>query len=207
MEQFILRYTWFALNYILRILGLNLLKRDDKAGLRPTSACQFGLPLACTYLVTHGSIIAIYCYIFNVEATFEEFLRELNEKIFTTVTTTLAIYCSSIGLFGINFIAVFKLRSLSKELIGTQNYFNQNALINETVTKKGMKRSIWRSLPYIAIMSTGQCLGVLGVIKLSFSKLDVSTFLVDLLVIFTSLITLVFSAPIWYFAFIYLEVS
>ena len=207
MEQFIFSYTWFALNYLLRLLGLNILKRDGDTGLRQTSACQFWLPLAFTYFVIFGSLTAIYCYIFNVEATFEEFLRELNEKIFTTVTTTLAIYCTSIGLFGINFIAIFKLRSLSKELIGMQNYFNQNALINETVTKKGMKRSIWRSLPYIAIMSTGQCLGVLGVIKLSFSKLDVSTFLVDLLVIFTSLITLVFSAPIWYFIFIYVEVS
>ena len=207
MEQFILSYTWFALNYILRILGLNLFKRDDEAGLRPTSACQFWLPLACTYLVSHGSIYAIYCYIFIFETTLEEFLREVNERIYTSTTTTFAIWCDLIITHGLNLIGVFKLRALSKGLIFIQEYFNQNTLINERVTKKGIRNSLWRSLPFMAIMLIGQCLGWLGIIKLGFSRLNVSTFLVNMLVLFTSLFILVCIAPIWYFVFIYIEVS
>ena len=207
MKQFIFSYTWFALNYLLRLLGLNILKRDGDTGLRPTSACQFWLPLACTYFIIFGGVTTIYCYILNVEATFDEFLKNLNEKLYTNATNTFAQYCTSFCLFGMNFIGIFKLRSLSKELIVTQDYFNQNALINERLTKKGVKNSLWKSFPYISIMSIGQCLGVLGTIKLSFLSLNVSTFLVNLLVIFWSLIVLVFSAPIWYFSFIYLEVS
>ena len=206
MEQFILRYTWFALNYILRILGLNLLKRDDKAGLRPTSACQFGLPLACTILLTHGSIIAIYCYIFNFETTYEEFLRVGKEKIVNSTTTSFAIYSNILMTYGIFFIGVFKLRTLSKGLIGTQNYFNQYSLINERVTKKAMRQFLWRAFPYMAIMSIGSSLGVIGLTKLSFSSLNVSTFWVNILTISCILIFLVYNGPVWYFAFIYTEV-
>ena len=206
MEQFILRYSWFALNYILRILGLNLLKRDGEAGLRQTSVCQFWLPLAGTYFVIHGSIIAIYCYIFNFETTYEEFLRVGKEKITNSTTTSFAIYSSIIMTYGIFFIGVFKLRTLSKGLIGTQIYFNQYALINERVTKKAMRQFLWRAFPYMAIISIGSSLGVIGLTKLSFSSLNVSTFWVNILTISCILIFLVCNGPVWYFAFIYSEV-
>ena len=206
MEQFILRYTWFALNYILRILGLNLFKRDDKAGLSPTSACQFWIPFACTYLVIHGSITAIYCYIFNFETTFEEFLRVGKEKIYNSTTTSFAIYSNIVMTYGIFFIGVFKLRTLSKGLISMQIYFNQYALINERVTKKAMRQFLWRAFPYMAIISIGSSLGVIGLTKLSFSSLNVSTFWVNILTISCILIFIVCNGPVWYFAFIYSEV-
>ena len=108
--------------------------------------------------------------------------------------------------YGIFFIGVFKLRTLSKGLIAMQNYFNQNALINERVTKKAMRQFLWRAFPYMAIMSIGSSLGFIGLTKLSFSSLNVSLFWVNILTISYVLLCLVYNGPVWYFAFIYTEV-
>ena len=114
MEQFILKYTWFALNYLFKNLGLDLLRRDGYGGLKPTSAWSFWLRFVCTNVALIFVIIAIHCYILIVEITSEDFMAALKEQIYNSVTTTFAMLSNVFSFSGLSFIGIFKLRNLSK---------------------------------------------------------------------------------------------
>ena len=207
MEQFLLKYSWFTLNYIFKNLGLDLLKRDGKGGLKPTSACRFWSCLVCTYVVINFGIIAIYCFILMVEKTPEDLMTSYKDIFMNSVTNMFAFFSNFVMFSGLAFMGVFKLRTLSRGLVGVQDYFKQNALINEQVIKKCMKTFFSIIFPYMGIMIIGICLAWTSANTLIFSTLNVSIFWTILLSIFTSILFMIYCAPIWCFLFIYMEVS
>ena len=207
MELFLLQYTWFTLNYFFKNLGLDLLKWDGKGGWKPTSACRFWFRFVCTYVVINSGIIAIYCYILIAEKIPEDLMTVYKDIFKNSVTNMFAFFINFVMFSGLAFIGVFKLRTLSRGLVGIQNYFKQNALINEQATEKCMKTFFSIIFPYMAIMIIGFSLEMIGANTLIFSTLNVSTFWTSLLSMFTSLLLMIYSAPIWCFLFIYTEVS
>ena len=52
----------------------------------------------------------------------------------------------------ITFFGVFKLRILSRGLVGIQEYYKQNALIDEQATKKAMTKFLLAILPFLAFL-------------------------------------------------------
>ena len=104
MEQFLLKYTWFTLNYFFKNLGLDILKWDGRGGLKPTSACRFWLRLVCTYVVINSGIIAIYCYILIVEKTPEDLMTAYKEIFKNSVTNMFAFFSNFVMFSGLAFI-------------------------------------------------------------------------------------------------------
>ena len=206
MKQFILSYTWFALNTIFKYSGLDLLSRDGDTGLKLSSACRFWTRLVCTHLVILSSMIATFCYIVYFETTPDNLMKNAKEKLFTSVTTTFAICSQTFWMFGINFIGVSKIRFLSTKLALIQDYFNQYALIDDQLTKKYVKEFIWKAFPYMAIMIIGFTVALMSSIALGLSDLKVSTFWSGILITLTTLMFLVYLTPVWYFVFMYIEV-
>ena len=98
MEPFILRYTWFALNYIFKNLGFHLLQKEGECGLKPTSTCRFWLRLICTYAVVDLLFASTYCYIVIVETTPGDYLAALKGKIFNSKTNTYVFLLNNISL-------------------------------------------------------------------------------------------------------------
>ena len=207
MKQFILSYTWFALNTIFKYSGLDLLSRDGDTRLKLSSACRFWTRLVCTHLVVLSGMIATFCYIVYFETTPENLMKNAMEKVFTSVTTTFAMCSQNFWMLGLNFIGVTKMRCLSKKLVGIQEYFNQYALIDEQLTKKCLKEFLWKASPYMAIMFIGYSVACMTSFALLMSDLKVSTFWIGILVTCGILVFFVYLSPIWYFVFMYTEVS
>ena len=173
MEKFILKYTWFVLNYLFKTLGLDLLKKDGKGGLKQTSACRFWLRWTCTNAVISSSIAITWCYILIVETNIEDFISAMNEKLYKPELNIYASISNFTMLFGLTIIGIFKLRTLSGGLVGIQDYFKQNALIDEQATKKGVKIFFIIIFPNMAIISIGCSLGWIGANILIYSFLTV----------------------------------
>ena len=95
---------------------------------------------------------------------------------------------------------------MSRGLVGIQEYYKQNALIDEQATKKAMTKFLLAILPVMAILIIGVS-GVYGIHVITFSSLNVSTFWQSLVFIFYLLVGISYFAPVWCFAFIYGEVS
>ena len=207
MEQFILCYTWFALNNILKYCGLDLLKRDGFSGLQPSSACRFWTRLVCTYVVLFSGTIGTTFYILNFETTPENFVRALKEKVYTSPTTTFAISSQGFWAFGMSCIAISKLRFMSKRLVGIQDYFNHYALKDKDVTKKTMKEFLLKIFPFFVIMFIGWSFVQISIGALIFPDMNVSSFWAGLWIMWLILLLLISFNPIWYFVFIYIEVS
>ena len=127
MEPFILRYTWFTLNYIFKNLGLDLLKRDGEGKLKQTSACRFWIRVVCTYVVVDLLYALIYCYILIVETTPEDFMTALKEIFFNSKTNTYVFLCNNLLISIITFFIIFKLRILARGLVGIQDYYKKYA--------------------------------------------------------------------------------
>ena len=206
METFILRYTWFTLKYLFKNLGLDLLQREGEDGLKPTSTCRFWLRLVCTYVGVDLLFLSTYCYIVLVETTPEDVLTVYKEKFFNSKTNTYVSLCNFFLFSVITFFGVFKLRILSRGLVGIQEYYKQNALIDEQATKKAMTKFLLAILPFMAILMIGVS-GVYGIYVITFSSLNVPTFWQSLLFIFYFIWCMISFAPLWCFAFIYGEVS
>ena len=207
MKQFILSYTWFALNTIFKYSGLDLLRRDGDNGLKPSSACRFWTRLVCTHLVILSGAIASFCYIVYFETTPDNLMKNTKEKVFTSVTTTFAMCSQPVWMSGLNFIIVPKMRFLSKKMVGIQEYFNQYALIDEQLTKKCLKEFLWKAFPYMAIMFIGYSVACVTALALGLSDLKVSTFWSGIFMAWAILMFYVYLTPVWYFVFIYIEVS
>ena len=203
MEQFILRYTWFALNTILKYCGLDLLRRDGDTGLKPSSACRFWTRLVCTYVVLFSGTIGTVCYILNFETTYENFVRALNEKVYTSAITTFAMQSQGFWALGINFIGISKLRFLSKRLVGIQDYYNHYALKDKHVTKK----FLWKTLPFFVLIFIGWSLAQISFGAFILPDMKVSSFWAGLWIMWFILLLLISLTPIWYFVLIYIEVS
>ena len=207
MEKFILKYTWFVLNYLFKTLGLDLLKKDGKGGLKQTSACRFWLRWTCTNAVISSSIAITWCYILIVETNIEDFISAMNEKLYKPELNIYASISNFTMLFGLTIIGIFKLRTLSGGLVGIQDYFKQNALIDEQATKKGVKIFFIIIFPNMAIISIGCSLGWIGANILIYSFLNVSTLSIIIFSIFCSLLIIFCCTPIWWFIFVYTEVN
>ena len=207
MEQFILCYTWFALNNIFKYFGLDLLKRDGETGLKPSSGCRFWTRLVFTYVVLFSGTIATTCYVVNFETTLENFMRALYGKVYNSTTTTIAMSSQGIWAFGISFIGISKLRFLSKRLVGIQDYFNQYALMDKQVTNKSFKEFLWKTFPYLVIMFIGYSLVQISIGALVFPEMKVSSFWAGMFTMCLILILMISLNPIWYFVFMYIEVS
>ena len=149
-EKFILKYSWFVLNYFFKTLGLDLLKKDGKGGLKQTSACQFWLRWTCTNAIISFSMTVTFFYILIVETTPEDYILAMNEKLYASAINIFAAVSNFTMVLGINYIGIFKLRSLSGKLVGIQDYFKQNALIDEQATKKSMKTFFFTIFPNMA---------------------------------------------------------
>ena len=207
MEKFILKYTWFALNYLFKTLGLDLLKKDGKGGLKQTSACRFWLRWTCTNAVIISGITIMWCYILIVETNPEDFMRAMNEKLYKPELNIYASISNFTMLFGLTIIGIFKLRTLSDGLVGIQDYFKQYALIDEQSTKKGMIIFFIIIFPNMAMIIIGCSLGWIGANILIYSFLNVSTFSIMIFSTFCSLLIIFCCTPIWWFFFIYTEVN
>ena len=205
-EKFILKYSWFVLNYFFKTLGLGLLKKDGKGGLKQTSACQFWLHWTCTNAVISFSMTVTFFYILIVETTPEDYIAAMNEKLYASAINIFAAVSNFTMVLGINYIGIFKLRTLSGELVGIQDYFKQNALIDEQATKKSMKTFFFTIFPNMAIIFIGLSLCWIGANTLIFSMLDVPILCIIMLSIFCSLFLFFCLAPIFWFFFIYTEV-
>ena len=207
MEQFILRYTWFTLNYIFKTLGLDLLKRDGEGRLIQTSACRFWIRVVSTYVVVNLLVTSTFWYILLVETTPKDFLTAYKEKFWDSKTNIYVYICNFLLFNGMTFFIIFKIRTLSRGLVKIQDYYKQNALIDEQEVKKGMKYFFFAIILYMAITTISVALVTIGSNTIVFSSLNVSTFWPCLLYIFTTLLFVIYSTPYWYFCFIYNEVS
>ena len=203
MKQFILTYTWFALNTVFKYSGLDLLSRDGDTGLKLSSACRFWTRLVCTYVVLFSGTIGTVCYILNFETTYENFVKALNEKVFTSAITTFAMQSQGFLALGMSCIGISKLRFLSKRLVGIQDYFNHYALKDKHVTKK----FLWKTFPFFVIMVIGWSLAQISFGALIFPHSKVSSFWAGLWIMWFILLLLISLNPIWYFVFVYIEVS
>ena len=204
MKQFIFSYTWFALNTIFKYSGLDLLRRDGDTGLKTSSACRFWTRLICTYVVILSGWIATICYIVNFETTPEKFMNA-SEKVYNSVTTSLALIYQAFWCLGICSIGTSKLRFLSKGLTDIQDYFNQYALMDLTNTYT--KGFLWKTFPFLVIMLIGYSLVQISIGTLVFSDLNVSSFWTVLWIILNTLLMMIALNPVWYFVFMYIEVS
>ena len=135
MEPFILRYTWFVLNYIFKTFGLDLLQKEGGGNLKPTSTCRFWLRLVCTYVGIDLLYASTCCYIVILETTPEDFMTALKEKIFNSKTNTAVFLCNYFLVSIHTFFIIFKLRILSRGLVRIQDYYQKYALIDEQATK------------------------------------------------------------------------
>ena len=207
MEPFILRYTWFTLNYIFKTLGLGLLQKEGECGLKTTSTCRFWLRLVCTYVGIDLLYVSTFCYIVIVETTPEDYMTAAKEKFFNSKTNTSVFVCSYF-LFGIiTFFFIFKLRILSRGLVGIQDFYQKYALIDEQATKKAMKEFFLAIFPWMAIMIIGVSFVVVGSNVIIFSILNVPTVWQSLLYTFNVLLFIIYFTSFCYFVFIYVEVS
>ena len=114
-----------------------------------------------------------------VETTPEDYIAAMNEKNYTSAINIFAAVSNFIMVLGINYIGIFKLRTLSGELVGIQDYFRQSALIDEQATKKCMKTFFFTIFPNMAIIFIGLSLCWIGANTLIFSLLDVPTSLIN----------------------------
>ena len=199
MEPFILRYTWFTLNYIFKNLGLDLLKRDGEGKLKQTSACRFWIRVVCTYVVVDLLYALIYCYILIVETTPEDFMTALKEIFFNSKTNTYVFLCNNLLISIITFFIIFKLRILARGLVGIQDYYKKYALIDAQATKKIMKKIFLAIFPCMIVLTIGVSLSVVGSNVIIFSKLNVPTVWQSLLYTFNVLIFMIYGTPFWYF--------
>ena len=76
MEKFILRYSWFVLIYLFKPLGIDVLKKDGKGGLKQTSACRFWFRWIFTNAVISSGIAITWFYILIVETNIEDEERD-----------------------------------------------------------------------------------------------------------------------------------
>ena len=209
MEKFILKYSWFALHYLFKTLGLDLLKKDGKGGLKQTSACRFWLRWTCTNAVISSGIVVTGCYILFVETSHEEFMAAMKEKLYNSTVNTLASVSNFTMVFGLTIIGIFKLRTLSGGLVGIQDYFKLNALINEQAAKKGMKIFFITIFSNMAVIIIGCSLVWIGanILVYSHPPLNVSTLSIVIFSTFCSLLIILCCTPIFWFFFIYTEVN
>ena len=103
----------------------------------------------------------------------EDYIAEMNEKLYASAINIFAAVSNFTMVLGINYIGIFKLRTLSGELVGIQDYFKQNALIDEQATKKSMKTFFFTIFQNMAIIFIGLSLCWIGANTLIFSMLDV----------------------------------
>ena len=207
MEKFLLKYSWFALNYFFKPLGLDLLKKDGKGRLKQTPACGFWLRWSCFNAVMIFAITVTFGYILIVETTPEKYMAAMTARTYNSVVNVFAAVTHYTMVFGITYIGIYKLRNLSGELVGIQDYFTQNALIDEEATEKVMKPLIFVSFLNVAISFIGVSLYWIGANTIIFSSLDVSTLGIIMLNIFCSLYAFFCLTPILWFCFIYTEVN
>ena len=207
MEKFILRYSWFVLIYLFKPLGIDVLKKDGKGGLKQTSAFRFWFRWIFTNAVISSGIAITWFYILIVETNIEDFMEAMREKLYKPELNIYAVISNFTMIFGLTIIGIFKLRTLSGGLVGIQDYFKQNAMINEQATKKEMKIFFLFIFPNIAIIIIGCSLAWFAANLLIYSYLNVSTLSIIIFSTFCSLLIIFCCTPIWWFFFIYTEVN
>ena len=103
MEKFILKQSWFALNYFFKPLGLDLLKKDGKGRLKQTPACRFWLRWSCFNAVMIFAITVTFGYILIVETTPEKYMAAMTAGTYNSVVNIFAAVTHYTMVFGITF--------------------------------------------------------------------------------------------------------
>ena len=209
MGHFILKYYWPVLYHCIRFLGICPLQRDGEENLKLTSPCGFWFRylfiLISSFLIQ--GLVQVYVFTTeNIDST--EFMKALVENGGYSSGIDRLVTISNMILFGtLHFLHIAKTRTLAKGIILLQNYINKYALINKEELNWKMKHSYFKTIPCILLFFSGQLIVQIGMLYLIKSELGVSTSSTVALIAVFLIQSTVFIIPIFYFMFIYVELS
>ena len=207
MEHFILNYTWFVLNYIFRFFGINPLGKDEFGDLKPTSFCHYWFRFFCTHMLLLSGYIGSFIVMGFIESTPELFEEAWRQTIAKSTITAISCITFWFILYCLNFILVPKLRPFAKALVGLQEYFKQNSILDKSMITNQMKKFYWTMTPNFLLALLGNLFLIIGVTCQLKAKLNLSSLCISIHVSSAFLLLCMLYVPVWYFILVYKELT